>query len=96
MSTTKGSKNPPNNWGLDGRFLRARALSEVLVNPENFQALMKAIEKALGQFPEAPSEPGFDLEVYEELRRVREALIRAQRDLRDTNIRRDSRNPLGT
>lgn len=71
-------------------------LSEVLVNPENFQALMRAIDRALSQFSEPPTESGFDLEVYDELRRVRETLIRAQRDLRDTNIRRDSKNPLET
>jgi len=55
---------------------------------------MAALDKSLAQFGERPPEPGFDLEVYEELRRVRETLIRARRDMLDKNIRRDSRSPL--
>jgi hypothetical protein len=61
-----------------------------------YQALVGAIDKALAQFEGKPSEPGFDLEIYDELRRVREAVLRAGRDLRDVNIRRDSKSPLGT
>lgn len=92
--SAQGSSPSPGNWGEHRSIFGAGSLSDVLVNPDNFQALMKAIEKALAQFPERPSEPGFDLEIYEKLRRVREAMIRAQRDLRDTNIPRDSKNPL--
>jgi hypothetical protein len=61
-----------------------------------YQALLGAIDKALAQFEAKPTEPGFDLEIYDELRRVREAVVRASRDLRDTNIRRDSKSPLET
>lgn len=64
------------------------------VNPQEFHELLAALDKSLSIFGDKPPEPGFDLEVYEELRRVRETLIRAYRDMRDVNIRRDSRSPL--
>jgi hypothetical protein len=64
------------------------------VNQQEFQELLSAIDKSLSQFGAIPSEPGFDLTIYEELRRVRETLIRARRDMRDKNIRRDSKSPL--
>ncbi len=54
------------------------------------------IDRSLALFADKPIEPGFDQDVYEELRRVRETLIRARRDMRDTNIKRDSKSPLGT
>jgi hypothetical protein len=66
----------------------------VIVNPQEFQDLLAAIDKSLAFFDEKPPGPGFDHEVYDELRRARETLIRAQRDLRDKNIPRDSRSPL--
>lgn len=64
------------------------------VNQQEFEKLMATIERSLELFGEKPTEPGFDLEVYEELRRVRETLIRARRDMRDKNIKRDSKSPL--
>jgi hypothetical protein len=66
----------------------------VNVNSQEFRALLAAIDRSLSLFGEKPLEPGFDREVYEELRRVRESLIRAHRDMRDKNIPRDSRSPL--
>jgi hypothetical protein len=68
------------------------------VNDQEFKDLLSAIDRSLAIFGEKPAEPGFDLEVYEELRRVRETLIRARRDMRDTNItiKRDSKSPLGS
>jgi hypothetical protein len=60
----------------------------------DYQALLGAIDRALAQFDERPTEPGFDLEVYEELRRVRETVLRASRDLRAEAARRDSKSPL--
>lgn len=69
-------------------------MSRVNVNQQEFQELLSALDKSLAFFGERPAEPGFDLEVYEELRRVRETLIRAHRDLRDKNIPRDSKSPL--
>lgn len=60
---------------------------------------MSALDRSLALFGEQPHEPGFDLTVYEELRRVRETLIRAKRDMRDPNLKpkpkRDSKSPLG-
>jgi hypothetical protein len=66
----------------------------VNVNQQEFQELLAAIEKSLAIFRERPPEGGFDLEVYDELRRAREILIRAHRDLRDPNVPRDSKSPL--
>jgi hypothetical protein len=70
------------------------------VNEQEFKELLSAIDKSLSMFGEKPPEPGFDREIYEELRRVRETLIRARRDMydknipRDKNIARDSKSPL--
>jgi hypothetical protein len=69
---------------------------DMCVNQQEFEDLLCAIDRSLAIFGEKPTEPGFDLEVFDELRRVRETLIRARRDMRDTNIRRDSKSPLGT
>jgi hypothetical protein len=66
------------------------------VNEQEYQALLSAIDRALGQFQEPPEEPGFDRDIYEELRRVRETIIRSHRDRRDPGIRRDSKSPLGS
>jgi hypothetical protein len=66
------------------------------VNQKEFEELIAALDRSLALFGEKPEEPGFDLEVYEELRRVRETLIRARRDMLDKNVRRDSKSPLGS
>jgi hypothetical protein len=66
------------------------------VNQEEFKILLEAIDRSLALFGEKPVEPGFDFDVYEELRRARETLVRARRDLRDRNIKRDSKSPLGS
>jgi hypothetical protein len=69
---------------------------DMCVNQQEYEELLTAIDRSLALFGEKPAEPGFDLEVYEELRRVRETLIRARRDMRDKNIKRDSKSPLGS
>ncbi|MDB6167076.1 MAG: hypothetical protein JWQ83_2216 [Lacunisphaera sp.] len=68
------------------------------VNQQEFENLVAALDRSLALFAEKPAEPGFDQEVYEELRRVRETLIRARRDMHDPNLkpRRDSKSPLGS
>lgn len=66
------------------------------VTPTEYLELLGEIDKALTRFGGKPAEEGFDLEIYEELRRVRELLVRAKRDSTDPNVRRDSRNPLGS
>jgi len=66
------------------------------VTQKEYQELLQEVDKALTRFGGRPTEEGFDLEIYEELRRVREMLIRANRDLSDPNVQRDSRNPLGS
>lgn len=57
------------------------------VNQKEFEELLSALDRSLAIFGEKPAEPGFDLAVYEELRRVRETLIRARRDLFDPNVK---------
>lgn len=64
------------------------------VNQQEFQNLLAAIDRSLSLFGGKPTEQGFDQLVYDELRRVRETLIRARRDMRDKNIPRDSKSPL--
>lgn len=56
------------------------------VNEAQFTALLTSIEQALRHFETRPAEPGFDQEVYDELRRVRETLLRGRRDARDPNL----------
>jgi hypothetical protein len=85
---------PRNGANPAGEEFRARV--DMCVNQQEFEELMKALDRSLAIFGEKPAEPGFDLEVYEELRRVRETLIRARRDMRDKNVKRDSKSPLGT
>lgn len=72
------------------------AAVDMCVNQQEFEELLAALDRSLAVFGEKPTDPGFDLEVYEELRRVRETLIRARRDMRDKNVKRDSKSPLGT
>jgi hypothetical protein len=69
-------------------------MSNMSVTHQEYQELISNLDKALSKFPGKPVEEGFDLEIYQELRRVREVLIRAQRDLRDKNVSRDSKSPL--
>jgi hypothetical protein len=66
------------------------------INEKEFKALFDAVERALRNFETPPAEPGFDREVYEELRRVRETLLRGRRDQRDSSVRRGSPSPFGT
>jgi hypothetical protein len=60
------------------------------VTNNEFKELIEAVDRALRQFESRPSEPGFDQEIYDELRRVREILVRDRRDQRDPNLLRDS------
>lgn len=62
----------------------------------DYREVLGALDMALTQFLEKPVEVGFDLHVYEQLRRARETLIRAQRDMRDSQVPRGSRSPLGS
>lgn len=64
------------------------------VTQPKYQQLMAIIDRALSQFDGKPPEEGFDMEIYNELRKVRETIVRVQRDLRDKNITRDSHSPL--
>jgi hypothetical protein len=65
------------------------------VDDQEFRELLEAVEQSLRHFESRPIESGFDQEVYDELRRVRESLLRAHRDQHDSNLRRDSRSPSG-
>lgn len=57
------------------------------VNQKEFDELLSALDRSLAIFGDKPTEPGFDLAVYEELKRVRETLIRARRDMQDPNVK---------
>jgi hypothetical protein len=69
---------------------------DMSVTQPKYQEVIATLDKALARFQGPPLEEGFDLEIYEELRRIREILIRAERDLRDKNVPSDSRSPLGS
>lgn len=56
------------------------------VNQREYEELLSALDRSLAIFGDRPHEEGFDLTVYEELRRVRETLIRARRDQYDPNL----------
>lgn len=77
----------------------ARAGPRMCVNQKEFDELVGALDRSLAIFGERPPEPGFDQTVFEELRRVRETLIRARWDLKeDPNLRqkKDSKSPMGS
>lgn len=76
----------------------ARAGLRMCVNQQEFDELVSALDRSLAIFGERPPEPGFDQAVFEELRRIRETLIRARRDLKDPNLRpkKDSKSPLSS
>lgn len=69
-------------------------MSDMCVTQQEFQKLMERLDRTLSMFDGRPTEPGFDLDVYEELCRVRETLIRARRDMNYRNVLRDSRAPM--
>jgi hypothetical protein len=63
------------------------------VNQREYEELLSALDRSIAIFGDRPQEEGFDLTVYEELRRVRETLIRARRDQYDPNLQ-SSATPL--
>jgi hypothetical protein len=66
------------------------------INDKEFETLLAAIDRSLRHFEARPVESGFDQDVYDELRRVREGLLRARRDMHDPNLKRDdSPSPSG-
>jgi len=66
------------------------------INQNQFRDLLAAVDRALAHFEARPAEPGFDREVYDELRRVRETLQRGRRDQRDPNLKQGSPSPSGS
>lgn len=69
-------------------------MSEMSVTKLEYQELIEKIDQALARFGSRPPMGGVEEKMYEEVRRVRETLLRALRDLRDKNIPRDSKSPL--
>ena len=64
----------------------------------DYRTILDSIDKSLRLIGDEPPEEGHELRIYQELRKVREMLIRAQRDNLDPNIpmkRPGSRSPLG-
>ncbi len=67
------------------------------INEDEYRNLLVAIDRALWHFEVRPVEAGFDQEVYDELRRVRETLLRGHRDHHDPSLKRDdSPSPSGS
>ncbi len=63
---------------------------------KDYRSILNSLEEALRLAGDEPPAKGRDLRLYTELRKIRETLIRVQRDSLDTNIKRpDSRSPLG-
>jgi hypothetical protein len=63
------------------------------LSDREFKEFLDAIDRTLAAFGGRPAEPGVDLELYYELRRIRETMIRARRDVGDSNVRRDKQPP---
>jgi hypothetical protein len=62
----------------------------------DYRTILNAIDESLRLMGDEPIEAGYEHEIYQELRKIRETLIRAQRDTRDKNVQRpDSRSPTG-
>lgn len=93
-----GRFSPDPKRGTVRASFAARAGLRMRVNQKEFEELVSALDRSLAIFGERPPEPGFDQAVYEELRRVRETLIRARRDMKDPNTppKRGSKSPLGS
>lgn len=63
---------------------------------KDYRTILDSIDESLRLMGDEPPEKKHDLRIYRELRKIRETLIRAQRDSLDKNIKRpDSRSPLG-
>lgn len=63
---------------------------------QDYRTILNAIDESLRLMGDEPADAGYELEIYQELRKIRETLIRAQRDSRDKNAQRpDSRSPTG-
>ena len=63
----------------------------------DYRTILASIDESLRLMGDPPPAKGSPLRVYQELRKIRESLIRAQRDSLDRNIKRpDSRSPLET
>lgn len=56
------------------------------LSDREFQEFLEALEHSIASFGGQPLEPGVDRDLYDELRRIRETMIRARRDLQDPNI----------
>ena len=59
------------------------------LSDRDFREFLDALDHSLARFGGRPVEPGVDLDLYEELLRVREAMVRARRDCQDPNVTRD-------
>lgn len=57
------------------------------LNDREFKEVLAALDRSLRHFSSRPAETGFDQELYDELHRVRQTLLRARRDWRDPNLR---------
>ena len=56
------------------------------LSDREFQEFLDALDRSIARFGGRPAEPGVDLELYCELCRIRETMIRLRRDLQDPNV----------
>lgn len=58
------------------------------LSDQEFKEFIEAIDRSIAHFGGRPAEPGVDLALYEDLRKIREAMVRARRDYQDPNVTR--------
>jgi hypothetical protein len=56
------------------------------LSDREYQEFIDALDRSIAQFGMRPAEPGIDLDLYNDLRRIRETMIRLRRDLQDPNV----------
>lgn len=56
------------------------------LSEQEYQEFLAMIDQSIAKFGGRPPTPGVDQNLYDELRRIREAMIRLRRDLEDPNV----------
>lgn len=83
-------------WGKRPSADVVSAVSKGPMKDNDYRAILSSIDAALRVIGEEPPDQASEPRIQKDLRKLRETLIRAQRDSLDKNIKRpDSRSPLG-
>jgi len=56
------------------------------LSDQEFEEFLAMIDQSIAKFGGRPANPGIDLDLYNELRRIRETMIRLRRDIGDPNV----------